>query len=207
MGLQGDDYKVDIVFVIDATGSMGPIMEQVKMQALSLGDKITSLLAENNRPVEQLRMRIIDFADFAYEGDDAIHQTDFFPMPGGRADFEKAVRDIEYERRGGDIPENALEALFIAMSSEWTPIARDEKGRHIIVLMTDALPLHLRERAGLAGYVAEDYPADVAALQAIWDANDQDATTDLSPRNKRLILFVPEGTDAAGHSWDNRIIS
>lgn len=202
MGLQGEDYKIDIAFVIDATGSMGPIMASVKASALSLGDQIVKALSDAKKPVEQLRMRVIDFADYATEADDAIHQTDFYTMPADKQKFTDAINNIQYDRRGGDIPENALEALFIAMNSDWVPLAKGEKGRHIIIMMTDAYPLKLHERDGSMGYVADDFPSNVQELQNIWDAaGSQDATTSLSRKNRRLILFVPDGDDGAGHGW------
>lgn len=204
MGLQGEDYKIDIAFVIDATGSMGPIMASVKASALSLGDQIVKALEEAGKPVEQLRMRVIDFADYATEADDAIHQTDFYTMPADKQKFTDAINNIQYDRRGGDIPENALEALFIAMNSDWVPLAKGEKGRHIIIMMTDAYPLKLHERDGSMGYVADDFPSNVQELQNIWDAaGSQDATTLLSKKNRRLILFVPDGDDGAGHDWSD----
>ena len=208
MGLQGMGYKVDIAFVIDATGSMGPIMDKMKAKALTLGDEIKDALKAANKEVSEMRLRVIDFGDYATEGDAAVRQTDFFKIPEERADFEEAVKNIQYEYRGGDDPENALEALFIAMDSDWVKIKPGvEKGRHIIVLMTDAYPLNLQERDGCADYPSDDFPSDVNELQAIWDerGGSQSAdtkTTKLGYANRRLVLFAPEGKDGAGHSWD-----
>ena len=203
MGLQGFGYKLDIVFVIDATGSMGPIMTQVKKRALTLGDEIKTKMKEAGKPVDSLRMRVIDFGDFAYEADEALRQTDFFVMDGDKQKFEDAINGIEFENRGGDLPENALEALYAAMCSEWIPIKSTDKGRHIIVLMTDAYPLNLHERDGVVGYPGDDLPPDIEALESIWAEKDgQEKTTSLSEKNKRLLLFVPEGSDSDGHTWE-----
>lgn len=200
---QGVQYKLDIAFVIDATGSMGPIMAQVKEQARSLGDKICDALEKDGKHVAQLRMRVIDFGDFGTEGDEAIHQTEFFTMPDGKAQFQKAIDDIVFDGRGGDDPENALEALYVAMNSDWVELNSDAgmKGRHIIVLMTDAYPLNLQERAGSYGY-PDDLPNDINMLEGVWSAGAQDAMTQLSPRNKRLLLFAPSGADRNGHTWE-----
>ncbi len=200
--LQGQkSYKLDIAFVIDATGSMGPIIETVRQRVLSLGDDIVAAMAESNKPVSQLRVRVIDFADFGSEGDDAIHSTEFFTLPDQADKFQAAINGINIEMRGGDVPENALEALFIAMNSDWTSFGADN-GRHIIVLMTDASPLNLQERNGCVGYQSDLYPADINELESIWSENDaQAAITKLHPRRKRLLLFVPDGT-IADHSWD-----
>lgn len=203
MGLQGIGYKLDIVFVIDATGSMTPIMNQVKANALTLGDRICDEMKAANKPVDELRLRVIDFADFASEGDEAIRLSDFYKMPEEKAAFEKRVNDIDIDMRGGDIPENGLEALFAAINSDWVKIGAGEKGRHIIVLMTDAVPLNLQERAGCVGYNAEEYPSNIEELTEIWNADAQSTTTKLSPSKKRLIVYAPAGKDAQGHTWDD----
>lgn len=198
---QGVQYKIDITFVIDATGSMEPIMSQVKQKALVMHEDIINGLRAANKEVSELRIRVVDFADFASEGDDAIHQSNFFSLPAQKAEFERVVQNIQYENLGGDVPENGLEALYIAMNSDWVSLGGGQKGRHIIVVITDAPPLHLQERAGSIGYEADEYPADIAELESIWSERDgQDKMTKLSYRNKRLILFVPEG-EVAGHSW------
>lgn len=207
MGLQGVNYKIDIAFVIDATGSMTPIMDQVRARALTLGDEIRDALEAANKPVGEMRIRLIDYADYASEGDDAIHQTDFFNMPADKALFEQAVKGIVIDNRGGDAPENGLEGLFVAMNSDWTKIKPGEKGRHIIVLITDAYPLNLHEREGCIGYPSDEIPADVAELESIWEEGSDGMqggakSTLLSYPNERLVIYAPAGADAAGHSWD-----
>lgn len=206
MAFQGTSYKMDIVFVIDATGSMTPIMTQVKQSALSLSDEIRTRMDAAGKHVEDkdLRIRVVDFGDYATEGDEAIRQTDFFRMDTEKEKLEAAINKIDINGRGGDDPENGLEALWAAMSSDWVKIGAGEKGRHIIVVMTDALPLHLQERDGCVGYIAEEFPGDVNEMGTLWNnKSSQTSSLSLHPLNKRLILFAPDGQDSAGHTWDN----
>ena len=200
-GFQGG-YQLDVVFVIDATGSMGPIIDQVKERALTLGDEIKQKAEECYKYVNWLRIRVIDFADFAYEGEEAIRASEFFTMPDEKEQFEKYVMSIDNDGRGGDIPENALEALWVAMRSDWSCLPGRTKGRHIIVLITDALPLDLQERIGCFGYDSYDYPESIEEMEAAWsDTSEQGkGATMIHPRNKRLVLFAPEG-EIEGHSW------
>ncbi len=193
-------YKIDICFVIDATGSMHPIIDQVKEQASQLHEKIVNGLKESNKNVSELRLKVIDFADFGFEQDDAIHQSNFFTIDQ-IDNFKECLASIKIEDarggRGGDEPENGLEALYLAMNSDWTPLPRGEKGRHIIVLFTDASPLALGERDGSIGYCKDDYPADIEELSSVWHEKEPDQggtkLTPISCKNKRLILYVPEG--------------
>lgn len=201
-GFQGG-YKVDIAFVIDATGSMEPIMTEVKERALTLGDEIKEKMEASGRHVGALRIRVIDFGDFATESIEAIRTSEFFNMPEEQPQFENQVRGIQYADRGGDVPENALEALWVAMKSDWVDLPGLTPGRHIIVLITDAPPLNLGERTGCMGYVADDYPENIQEMEEIWKENSTQGGghTKLNPKKKRLLLFAPEG-DVAGHNWD-----
>ena len=198
-------YKIDIAFVIDATGSMEPFMDMVKSRALIAAEKIIQHMGNAGYQIENLRMRVIDFADFASESTDTIHASRFFNMPEEREEFKNRILGIEYEKRGGDIPENALEALWVAMNSDWVDLPVGTKGRHIIVLVTDAPPLNLKERLGCEGYVPEDYPEDISVMDEIWNEESMfgERITKMHPRYRRLVLFSPEGGDDAGHSWDN----
>ena len=196
-GYQGE-YKVDIAFVIDATGSMGPIIEQLKRNTRTLCDEIRRVL-RIWKPDSSLRMRIIDFADFAFEGEDAIHVSPFFAIPDEKEQFENYVKGIKYYGRGGDKPENGLEALWEAMKADWGDWSIGTRGRQAIVVITDAFPLHLRVRAGCKGYVVENYPSSIREME---EARRDNIFGGPNEYNKRLLLFAPKGKDVEGHSWE-----
>ena len=84
-------YGVDLVFCIDATGSMGPLLDTVKANALNLYRDLMKIMDRKNKRVEQVRIRIIAFRDYKYDQETAMMVTDFFrlpdkrwPMPSGR---------------------------------------------------------------------------------------------------------------------------
>ena len=52
---RGLSYAVDIVFCIDVTGSMKPIIDAVKANALGFYDDVQANLTEKGKNVEQLR--------------------------------------------------------------------------------------------------------------------------------------------------------
>ncbi len=196
------NYKIDIALVIDATGSMGPFMDKVKADIIKVPAEIKDALEKENKMVESMRIKVIDFADYGFDGSDAIHQTEFYDAETEGDKITDAINNIQYASRGGDIPENGLEALYEAMASDW--VDPKPNGRHIIVLVTDAPPLDLGERAECVGYDKDRYPETVDDLGEIWNPTDMqggDSGLKLNPLKARLVLFAPQGT-IAGHSWD-----
>ncbi|WP_243794349.1 vWA domain-containing protein [Saccharopolyspora gloriosae] len=198
----GMQYSVDIVLCIDTTGSMGPILEHVKENALSFHDQLGSAMASKGRSISQLRLKVIAFRDFADRAEDAVHQTDFLPFPDRAPDFESFVGGLR-SAGGGDAPESGLEALALAIGSEW------ERGldrrRHVIVLFTDAPahPLGSPSQVQAAGY-PQSVPRSMDALFQQWGfAHSQDALMENSA--KRLLLFAPESEPWVDISedWNN----
>ncbi len=194
-------YKLDITFVIDTTGSMTSHMEQVREKVLSFGDYIVKEMADANYLVSQLRVRLIDFADFATEGEDALHSTEFFTLPDEKDKLRDAVNGIDIKNHVIRLFGNGLEALFIAMESDWTSFGADI-GHHIIVVISNTLPFELHEKDGCAGYISILFPRDIEEMEELWSEEDaQNAITKLNPKRKMLFLFVPDGT-IAGRTWD-----
>ena len=57
-------YNVDIVFCIDATGSMDNVINIVKDNALHFYDDVTAAMRANNKEISSLRIKIIAFRDY-----------------------------------------------------------------------------------------------------------------------------------------------
>ena len=68
---------VDIVFVIDGTGSMQPLINKVKTLALSLHEKLEEGLRENKRRIDNLRAKVIVFRDYYVDGNAAMEESVF----------------------------------------------------------------------------------------------------------------------------------
>ncbi len=183
---QAGAYYVDVVLCIDATGSMSPIITEVKNNAMSLCDKFHEAMEENNKEVTELRVKVIAFRDF--EDAEPIKESEFFVLPDQNAAFQAFVNGIE-AIGGGDIPENALEAIAVAMKSDWTTKG-GKKRRHAIMLFSDAPALPLGTRSGSANYPA-GMPADLTQLGAWWEGTDQSFSGTYSPNAGRLVAFVP----------------
>ena len=131
---RGLSYAVDIVFGIDVSGSMTPILDQVKANALRFYDDVQTNLTAKGKNVDQLRVRVIAFRDFAADGEAALEESPFFTLPEERAGFSEFVSGLVAEG-GGDEPESGLEAVALAIDSAWTTTG--DRRRQVIVIWTD----------------------------------------------------------------------
>jgi hypothetical protein len=185
---QGLTYSVDLVLCIDATESMKPVIERVKERASNFPTDLIDGMARASKRVTRLRLRVIAFGDVGCDPE-PFRVSPFFLLPAQVEDFRGFVNGIRAEG-GGDIPESALEAMAIAMHSEWSDDA--DKQRHAIVVFTDA-PAHRLEVG--AGKVPDQYvrmvPRSLDELTELWEGGQRRATR-LSQSAKRLVVFAPD---------------
>jgi hypothetical protein len=194
---RGLSYAVDIVFCIDVTGSMTPIIDQVKANALRFYDDVQSNLTAKGKNVDQLRVRVIAFRDFVADGAAALDESPFFVLPDDRAGFSEFVNGL-IAQGGGDAPESGLEAVALAIDSPWTTTG--DRRRQVIVVWTDQ-PAQPLDGSVLPPDIASRVPADFSALTDAWE----DEQGRMGSSSKRLILFAPDGpgwSDISG-VWEN----
>lgn len=194
---RGLTYAVDIVFCIDVTGSMRPILDQVKTNALRFYDDVQTNLTAKGKTVDHLRVRILAFRDFAADGAAALQESPFFELPADRVGFSDFVSALIPEG-GGDAPESGLEAVALAINSPWT--SSGDRRRQVIVVWTDQ-PAQPLDPSVLPADLSSRVPADFSALTDLWE-NEQGP---MGSSSKRLILFAPDGpgwSDVSG-VWEN----
>lgn len=195
-------YEVELVFCIDATGSMDYLLDQVKSHALHFYGDLTQVMEAKHKFIDSLRIRLIAFRDYLADGANAMFDTDFFELPYDAAAFSENVNSIE-AFGGGDDPEDGLEALAFAIRSPWSQTPGTKK-RQVIVVWSDA-PAHP------LGYGARDphYPQEMARsfseLTAWW--GDRQYAPYVQHSAKRLILYTPADPswDQIVQNWDNVI--
>ena len=194
---RGMSYAVDIVFCIDVTGSMTPIIDQVKSNALSFYDDVQANLTEKGKNVSQLRVRVIAFRDFSADGAAALEESAFFTLPTDRSGFSEFVDGL-VAQGGGDAPESGLEAVALAINSPWTTTG--DRRRQVVVMWTDQ-PAQPLDPSVLPGDLASRVPADFSALTDLWE----DEQGPMGSSSKRLILFAPDGPGWSDISsvWEN----
>ncbi|MBR2460313.1 MAG: VWA domain-containing protein [Clostridia bacterium] len=179
-------YNVDIVMCIDATASMGPILDEVKRTALDLPQMFLSRMAESGKHSDSVRFKVIGFRDFGVDSA-ALIESDFFEKDEANK-LEEFVRNLE-PLGGGDIPENSLEAIATAIKSDWLRVGT--KRRHVIIVFTDAPALDPSARRSCKNYPKSQMPESLMDLTAWWEGNTQMISNKMDPKGKRLVLFAP----------------
>lgn len=188
-------YNVDIVMCMDATGSMGGLLNMVKENALNFYSDLTNAMAKKDKFIDELRVRVIAFRDYIADREKAMLTSDFYSLPDESADFRTLVSSVVAEG-GGDDPEDGLEALAYAIHSDWTK--GGSKRRHIIVVWSDEETHPLGYGNGIANY-PKDMARDFDELTEWWDSMDYN--------DKRLIIFAPDKAfwNVISDTWDNVI--
>ena len=119
------NVPLDLLFLLDATGSMADEIDQIKSTLLSISSRISELPSEPD-----LRFGMVAYRD---RGDDFVTRTYHF-----EPDVEKFLDSIREVRAdgGGDGPESVNEALHVAISEpQWRSSAI-----RLVFLIADAPP-------------------------------------------------------------------
>ena len=199
---------VDIVYCIDATSSMRPCIDTIKTVSATLHEKLKLALNDAGRTLSALRIKVIAFRDAYCDGPKAFEVSRFFDMSYETDAFMAFLNGIK-AKGGGDLPESSLEALSMAMQSEWcSPIDPSIKKRHIIVLFTDASAHPLEQSAdGTDKYYPILMPKTYADLIDMWGSAAQGTCMDndakMDPTAKRLAIYAPATSEPWSHIADD----
>lgn len=178
---------LEVVFVVDATGSMGWLIDSVKERITMLSDWIRELV-----PVT--RFGIVAYRD----DDDPEFLTRVQPLTLSVGKLRRFLADLE-ARGGGDVPEGVTAGLRAAIDKAgWT---RDSK--KVIVIIGDAPPHPEQMEQALA--LARDFRAkggSVTTVDVSFDANPEIAAARLGKRVDELATVgsrevLPEFTEVA----------
>jgi len=139
---------VEVAFVLDTTGSMGPLIEAAKRKIWSIA---TAVVDAN--PDAEIRMGLVAYRDI---GDDYVTKT--YPLTTDIQDLYANLLELR-ARGGGDWPENVNEALLAAVTKlDWT---QGPEICRIMFLVGDAPP-HM------------DYAQDVKYPEVLHTARERD---------------------------------
>lgn len=139
---------VDIVMCLDITESMvmGEIIDMMKNHIKNFSSALRNGMKLESRKLNSIRLKIIAFRDWQYDGICAdpdttwFKQSEFFVLLENDKETEEAHRVADFldsleAAGGGDEEETSLEALAMAMRSDWR--TEGTHMRHVVCLMTD----------------------------------------------------------------------
>lgn len=197
-----DIFPVDVVMCIDKTGSMHYIWDEIKSSLDGLVRSVFAASSELGKEHLRLRIKVIAFGDYSADAD-PMSESQFFEMPEDM-DALRAFLDSTELGGGGDIAEDALEALSLALRSDFSEEGRVR--RHIVMMFSDAGAHALGTNAHTAAY-PDGMPEDIARLEMQWEGRDPSFSGSLHARSARLVAFVPheEPWDEL-ESWDRSIV-
>jgi len=200
MAGQGLKYNVDIVMCIDCTGSMGDLLDTVKNNALKFYPDLCARCKDKSKEISKLRIRAIAFRDFDCDGNAAVADTGFLNIPDEESGFKSFVNGLR-PAGGGDEPENGLEALAMAIDSDWT--TDGDKRRHVVVVWSDASTHPLGVGKTNPTY-PQNMPADFDELTDWWE---DEQSGKMRKSAKRLVIFALDASawTEIGMNWTNTI--
>ena len=117
---------LDVLFLLDSTGSMADEINRIKSTLVSIADRVSKLQANPD-----LRFAMVSYRD---REDEYITRLYDFDSNANR--FSRAVQNV-YAEGGGDYPESLNEALHKAVNK---PDWRDQHTVRLIFLIADAPP-------------------------------------------------------------------
>ena len=133
----------DIVFLIDVSGSMAPVIDALRRNVEVFIDSLSGADANNAAPVKDWRAKVVGFRD-------AEHDRDWYqdhPFVRDAVALKAQLASLRAEG-GGDEPESLLDALYKLATMEATPKgAQSEEANkwryrsdaaRVVVVFTDA---------------------------------------------------------------------
>ncbi len=176
---------IDIAILIDATENMALIINEVKANAMDLCAKFQETMKQEMAwRIDEFRVKVIPFRDYAYDGAQAMNDSGFFFLPEQNAAF-RSYMDSIVAKGGGDGTASALEAMALAMRSDWT--TKGDRRRHIILVFTNSSAVPLKEASRTKNpYYPDNMPTDLNELYDMWSKEMPEK------RSKRLAFFAPK---------------
>jgi len=130
---------VDIVFLLDVTGSMGPAIVELGKNMMNFINNI------DPNTVKDYKVKLVSFGDFELDEDDIkfdISRAFTNDLAELYKQFEDVIELIK-KKGGKDIPESSLDALYKTIqngfSTDWSERTR------VVVLFTDAISKEIQK--------------------------------------------------------------
>jgi len=150
----------DILFLIDATGSMAPCIDALKENIGHFIDSLTTTNQGNQSPVRDWRGKVMGYRDFEADGTPLVDN----PFVRDPAALKEQLAKLQPEG-GGDEAESLLDALYtVATMGQTAKGQPEEAGKwryrsaaaRIVIVFTDASYKEKMVMQGAAGGTFED---------------------------------------------------
>lgn len=125
--VKGNGPRMDVVFCVDTTGSMGDEIEVIREQLLKMVDEI-----KKGNPAPRVRFGVVAYKD---RGDEYV--TKKYDFSDNIQDTQEVINSLKASG-GGDYEENIYEALKVSVEGmNWDT---SKKVRKIVFIIGDASP-------------------------------------------------------------------
>lgn len=137
----------DVVFLIDVSGSMSPIIDALRKNIEAFVDSLSSGDANNAAPVRDWRGKVVGYRDIEAAGPEGLEWLEDHPFVRDTVALKAQLAALRAQG-GGDEPESLLDALYKIATMEASPKGtqsedankwryRSEAAR-VVVVFTDA---------------------------------------------------------------------
>ncbi len=176
---------------IDNTGSMDGLINMVKSNALNFHKDLKNYCEKRRRNIKNVRLKVIPFGDLTEK---PITQSKMFAVPEEQEAYQSFINGVN-AKDGGDEEENGLEALALAIRTDW--VHSDYRLRHIIIVYTDAPAHRLDNPRTHTSFYPPNMPNNLGELHGMWKK--------MNHETQRLVLFAPNAYpwNHIARDWDH----
>jgi hypothetical protein len=137
----------DIVFLVDVSGSMAPIIDALRKNIEAFVDSLSSGDANNAAPVRDWRAKVVGYRDIESAPSEGLEWLEDQPFVRDTAALKAQLGRLRAQG-GGDEPESLLDALYKVATMEATPKGSQSEDANkwryrsdaarVVVVFTDA---------------------------------------------------------------------
>jgi hypothetical protein len=109
----------DVVFLIDVSGSMAPIIDALRKNIEAFVDSLSSGGANNAAPVRDWRGKVVGYRDIEAASTEGLEWIEDHPFVRDTATLKAQLASLK-AHGGGDEPESLLDALYKVATMEAT---------------------------------------------------------------------------------------
>ena len=137
----------DVVFLIDVSGSMAPIIDALRKNIEAFVDSLSSGGANNAAPVRDWRGKVVGYRDIEAATSEGLEWIEDHPFVRDTSALKAQLASLKAQG-GGDEPESLLDALYKVATMEATPKGSQSEdpnkwryrsdAARVVVVFTDA---------------------------------------------------------------------